>query len=173
MEEVARRLNIDAPRVLVLNAGYQALGIASIRRAVSLVMAGMAEVVEDSGEFLRTPNALYPVPAVIRLGKMVRPRVHKVRLERRNVFKRDGYVCQYCGRPARDLTLDHVLPRSRGGPSTWDNLVAACRPCNHKKADRTPEEAGMKLLREPRRPTQALWLNILEVPREWRGYFRS
>jgi 5-methylcytosine-specific restriction endonuclease McrA len=84
---------------------------------------------------------------------MVRPRLHKIRLERRSVFKRDGYVCQYCGRP----TLDHVVPKSQGGRSTWDNLVSACHSCNHKKADRIP----------------AVWLDILEVPGGWRDYFRG
>lgn len=173
MEDETAPINLDTPRVLVLNAGYQALGIASIRRAVSLVMTGYAEVLEESGEHLRTPGSLYPIPSIIRLGKMVRPRLHKVRLRRRNVFKRDGYVCQYCGRVTRDLTLDHVVPRSRGGGSTWENLVSACRPCNHQKANRTPEEAGMKLQHKPGKPNHAVWLDILEVPEGWRDYFRG
>lgn len=172
MEDETAPTNVDGPRVLVLNAGYQALGIASIRRAVSLVMAGYAEVLEESGEHLRTPTRLYPIPSIIRLGKMVRPRLG-VRLRRRNVFKRDGYVCQYCGQVTRDLTLDHVIPRSRGGGSTWENLVSACRACNHKKADRTPEEAGMKLKHKPGKPNYAVWLDILEVPEGWRDYFRG
>jgi 5-methylcytosine-specific restriction endonuclease McrA len=172
MEE-QRKVNIDSPRVLVLNAGYQALGIATVRRAISLTMAGYAEVLEESGEYLHTPSTLYPVPAVVRLNKMVRPRLHKIRLKRRNVFKRDSYVCQYCGRPTHDLTLDHVMPRSRGGHTSWDNLVSACFSCNHRKADRTPDEAGMKLMRKPARPNHAIWLDILEVPEGWRGYFNG
>jgi 5-methylcytosine-specific restriction endonuclease McrA len=170
-DEIAIRINVDLPKVPVLNAGFQALGIASIRRAVSLVMAGYADVLQESGEHLRTTNSLYSIPSIIRLGKMVRPRLHKVRLERRNVFKRDGYVCQYCGKRTHDLTLDHVIPKSRGGGSTWDNLVSACRPCNHRKADRTPEEASMKLVRKPAKPTHTVWLDILEVPEGWRAYF--
>lgn len=89
-----------------------------------------------------------------------------VRLSRCN-----ANTCAYCGRKTSELTLDHVLPRSRGGQSTWENLVSACQPCNHRKSDRTPEEAGMKLLRKPARPSQGVWLDILEVSQEWRMYF--
>lgn len=166
-----RNINIDRPRVLVLNAGYQPLGIASIRRVVGLVMSGLAEVVEESGEFLRTPSSQYPIPNIIRVKKMIRPRLRGLRLSRRNVFKRDGHMCAYCGRKTYDLTLDHVVPRSRGGSNTWDNLVSACQTCNHKKANRTPEEAGMKLLRKPAKPSQSVWLDILEVPQAWHMYF--
>ena len=166
-----QQINVDNPRVLVLNAGFQPLGIASIRRVVGLVMSGLAEVVEESGEFLRTPSSQYPVPKIIRVKKMIRPRLRGLRLSRRNVFKRDAHTCAYCGRRSSDLTLDHVIPRSRGGHNTWDNLVSACQDCNHRKADRTPEEAGMKLLRKPAKPSQSVWLDILEVPQEWRVYF--
>lgn len=171
--ERQRNTNIDQPRILVLNAGYQPLGIASIRRVVGLVMSGLAEVVEESGEYLRTTTSQYPIPAIVRVKKMIRPRLRGVRLSRRNVFKRDGNTCAYCGRKTSDLTLDHVIPRSRGGANTWENLVSACQACNHRKANRTPEEAGMKLLRKPAKPSQALWLDILEVPQDWRMYFGS
>ncbi|HWG85509.1 MAG TPA: HNH endonuclease, partial [Deinococcales bacterium] len=139
-------LNLNAPSVLVLNASYEPLHVCSIKRAVTLLMDEAAERVEDAPAFLRSPSTNFPVPSVIRLRRYVRrpPRYH-VAFNRRNVFRRDGHTCQYCGRSGGDLTLDHVLPRSRGGRNTWENIVTACRECNSRKRDRTPEEARMHL----------------------------
>lgn len=139
--------------MLILNASYEPLHVCSVRRAVALLMHEMADRVEDSGRFLRTPSSLFPVPSVIRLRRYVR-RAQRARVafNRRNVFRRDNSTCQYCGVVAADLTLDHVLPRSRKGPTSWENVVACCRSCNARKRDRTPEEAGMILLQEPRAP---------------------
>src|SRR5690606_8707497 len=123
------------------------------KRAVSLLMHEFAERVEDSDKVLRTPSSLFPVPSVIRLKRYVRlPHRHRVAFNRKNVFRRDDHTCQYCGVRASDLTLDHVLPRSRRGPTSWENVVACCRRCNAKKRDRTPEEAGMRLRRQPFAP---------------------
>lgn len=142
--------NVNAARVLILNASYEPLHVCSLKRAVSLLMHGVAERVEDSNLVLRSPNALFPVPSVIRLGHYVRrPPQQRVAFNRKNVFRRDDSTCQYCGVRASDLTLDHVLPRSRGGPTSWENVVACCRSCNARKRDRTPEEAAMLLKRKP------------------------
>jgi len=146
-------VNLTTARVLILNASYEPLHVCSVRRAVSLLMHELADRVEDSGEYLRTPTSLFPVPSVIRLRRFVR-RTHRARVafNRRNVFRRDNGTCQYCGVSAADLTLDHVLPRSRKGPTNWENVVACCRSCNARKRDRTPEEARMVLLRKPQEP---------------------
>lgn len=120
---------------------------------MSLLMHGLAERIEDSDAFLRTPSSHFPVPSVIRLRHYVRRRFRpRIAFNRRNVFRRDNGLCQYCGLPAAELTLDHVVPRSRKGPTSWDNVVACCRDCNSRKRDRTPEEAGMMLLSRPRAP---------------------
>lgn len=145
--------NLGAARVLILNASYEPLHVCSVRRAVALLMLEVAERVEDAGTVLRSPTALFPVPSVIRLRRYVRgPMRKRVAFNRKNVFKRDDHTCQYCARHTLDLTLDHVLPRSRGGPTTWENVVACCKPCNTRKRDRTPEEAHLSLLRRPYAP---------------------
>jgi 5-methylcytosine-specific restriction endonuclease McrA len=167
-------LNLDAPRVLVLNAAYEVLGLASVKRSVLLVLSGGAEMLAESGRFLHTPSTRIPVPSVIRLKRLVRRGPARVPLNRRNVLRRDRYTCQYCGRQGGELTVDHVLPKSRGGRSTWENLVAACRACNLKKGDRTPEEAGMRLLKSPRPPRLPLFLSDLkEIPEAWRPYLEA
>lgn len=165
-------MNLDAPRILVLNAGYEPLGLASVKRAVILVMNGTAEVVEESGEFLRTPSRPYPIPSIIRLKRFVRRPPGRLALNRRNILRRDGYTCQYCGKRGGDLTVDHVLPKSRGGRTVWENLVAACRSCNLKKKNRTPEEAGMRLARRPVAPRHSLLLvaDLPSLPEAWRPY---
>lgn len=117
-----------------------------------MVFNGKAEVIELNGHILHTSATSYHCPSVIRLSHMVkRPKPH-LRLSRREVFIRDKYTCQYCGIKTRDLTLDHVIPKSRGGLHTWDNLVSACKDCNHRKGGKSPEEARMKLLSSPHEP---------------------
>lgn len=160
------RLNLGAPTVLVLNASYEPLHVCSIKRAVTLLMYEAAERVEDGEARLRSPSTSVPVPSVIRLRRYVRrpPRYH-VAFNRRNVFRRDAHTCQYCGRVGGDLTLDHVLPRSRGGRNSWENIVTACRECNSKKRDRTPDEAKMTLLREPYAPKFVFTTAYGQAPR--------
>lgn len=141
--------------VLVLNATYEPLNVVSVRRAVVLLLKEKAELVEMAEAKLRAEHLEVPVPLVIRLVTYVRvPRRFDLPVSRRTVLSRDNYTCQYCGaRPAREeLTVDHVLPRSRGGEHVWENVVTACGPCNRRKGDRTPAEAGMPLRREPFRP---------------------
>lgn len=119
--------DLNAPRVLVLNASYEPLHVTSAKRAITLVQYGVAEVLENSPDIVRSPSTVLKVPSVIRLRKYVRrPRVHPVPFNRRNVLRRDTFACQYCG-SAEELTMDHVMPRSRGGRHNWENVVTACR----------------------------------------------
>lgn len=138
--------------VLVLNASYEPINVCAARRAVVLVLKGVARAEEVHSQQLRACRNHYPVPSVIRLLDYRRI-PHRTRaLSRKNILMRDRNTCQYCGTvcPAQALTLDHVIPRSRGGKSAWENLVACCHACNHRKGDRLPPETGMQLLRDPR-----------------------
>ena len=148
-------------RVLVLNATYEPLSIVSVQRAIVLLLKEKAEMVESAEERLHAAYASLPVPLVIRLVYYVRiPRPIMLAPSRRSVMARDNFTCQYCGAtPGRAvLTLDHVLPRSRGGQTSWDNVVTACRPCNVRKGNRTPEEAMMVLRHQPGRPNYLAFL---------------
>lgn len=139
--------------VLVLNQNYEPLNVCHPRRAFVLVERGKAEVLEHSRLAWRTSHRSFQLPSVIRLIYLIKRPRPQMRLSRREVFNRDHYTCQYCGRRGqRDLTLDHVTPRHRGGRHTWENLVTACKACNHRKAARTPQEAKMLLLRQPYQP---------------------
>ncbi|MEX2158281.1 MAG: HNH endonuclease [Dehalococcoidia bacterium] len=138
--------------VLVLNQNYQPLNVCNARRAFTLVDRGKAEVLEHGEGGIRTSSYLFPLPSVIRMVYLIRRPRPVMRLSRREVFNRDRYTCLYCGRQTKDLTLDHVMPRHRGGPHDWENLVSACKTCNHRKAGRTPQEARMALLHEPFAP---------------------
>lgn len=136
---------------LVINASYEAVNIVTARRAMTLVCKGAAVVEKVSSEKVRTASMELPVPSVIRLVRYKRvPRPNRS-VSRRNILLRDRNICQYCGQffASSELTLDHVIPRSRGGGSTWENYVTCCFPCNNRKGDRTPEECGMPLLRKP------------------------
>jgi hypothetical protein len=145
-------------KVLVLNQDYSAISICSVSKAFLLVYLNKAEVLECSpSKALRTVNSSFPFPAVIRLYKYVHLPYRGVILTRHNIFKRDRYSCQYCG-DRDDLTLDHVMPKSRGGKSNWDNLITACKKCNSRKGDFTPEEADMPLLSMPYKPTFLMFI---------------
>lgn len=138
--------------VLVLNATYEPINVCAARRAVVLVLKGVATAEEESRIYFHSPSRRLPVPSVIRLLEYRRIPFQGRALSRKNILLRDRNTCQFCGRvlPASELTLDHIVPRSRGGESSWENLVACCHPCNNKKGDRLPEDAGMKLIRRPR-----------------------
>lgn len=155
--------------VLVLNQNYQPLNVCDVRRAVSLMGRGKAESLIASGEYLHSAAAMLEMPTVIRLVHMVKRPLHRRRMSRREVFLRDGYRCMYCGTRARELTLDHVVPRSQGGIHSWDNVVSACKHCNHRKAGRTPVQAGMRLLAEPRepRPNPYAFFSLDRVQQSW------
>ncbi len=148
----ADNANILLTPVLVLNATYEPINVCAARRAVVLVLKGIARAEESNGHVLRCSQCHFPLPSVIRLLDYRRIPQRSRALSRKNILMRDRNTCQYCGRlaSAPELTLDHVVPRSRGGKSTWENLVACCKPCNHQKRDRLPAEAEMTLLRPPR-----------------------
>ncbi|MCT7948333.1 HNH endonuclease [Ancylothrix sp. C2] len=159
-------------KVLVLNASYEPLNITSWRRAVVLLLKGKAEQVEHNGKYL---SAEFPLPTVIRLRYYVRVPYKEIPLTRRNILHRDGHTCQYCGYTGDDLTLDHVHPRSRGGPDTWENIVTACVRCNVKKGNRTPKEANMPLDNPPRQPYSGLYFEVSKHLKnghndEWQKY---
>lgn len=137
---------------LMINGSYEPLGVISARRALTMIFKGVAILEQASPYVVRTPQISVPVPDVIRLVRYRRVPRQTRSVSRKGIFLRDSMTCMYCHKKfaVGDLTLDHVVPRARGGPSSWDNMVAACRPCNHKKNDRTPQEAGMPLLKEPR-----------------------
>ncbi|MEX2374841.1 MAG: HNH endonuclease [Dehalococcoidia bacterium] len=168
-------------RALVLNQNYEPLNVCSVKRAFVLVYRGKAEVLEEGDEPISgADHQSYPTPSVIRLSHFVRRPHPRPRLTRREVFARDGDRCQYCGQRGGQLTLDHIIPKHRGGQHVWENLVAACRACNHHKGGRTPQEARMVLLSEPRQPSThpaAMYAPYLARYEEWRpfllGWMRS
>ena len=144
-------------RALVLNASYEPLCVVATRRALVLVLDDKAELVSDTGREFHSARAAFPEPSVVRLVTYVRvPFRTRVALNRRAIFLRDGHRCQYCGANAENI--DHVVPRSRGGPHAWDNVVASCRACNARKEDRMLAESGLHLRRQPREPHANLWV---------------
>lgn len=146
--------------VLVLNHNYEPLNVCNIRRAIVLVLTGKAEVLEAYEAAVTSARERFDAPSVIRLIYMIRRPRPRVKLCRREIFIRDQYTCQYCGTRASDLTIDHVIPRSRGGGHTWDNLVSACRNCNHRKGGKTLAEARLQLIRPPIEPRPGRYYTI-------------
>lgn len=145
-------------RVLVLNQDYSPLMVCSVERAFVLVFLNKSEMIRSAnGHKIHSITRSFPMPSVIRLNRYVQAPYKGVNLTRQNIFKRDGFQCQYCG-TKKDLTLDHVIPSSKGGPHSWTNLVTACKRCNAKKGDYTPEQAGMALAFKPYKPSYALFL---------------
>jgi 5-methylcytosine-specific restriction endonuclease McrA len=166
---------MNAP-VLVLNANFEPIHVCNTRRAVALILAGKANMVMNGRGYIRTVSASIPIPSVIRLEQMInRPR-QRVKLTRREVFRRDNYTCQYCGRHTNELTIDHVIPRHLGGQHVWTNVVAACPSCNHRKGGRKLEEAHMHLLHTPiEPPASAIYLFGQELERnsEWKPFIEG
>jgi 5-methylcytosine-specific restriction endonuclease McrA len=184
---------LEAP-VLLLNRHYQAVRVTSARRAFTLLYVGSARALDDRYEaydFAQWPQLELPgyemigtmqgavcVPRVLLLSRYGRVPSTALRLSRRNVYLRDDFTCQYCGeqRPTKDLNLDHVTPRSRGGRATWENLVTSCRGCNFAKGSATPEGAGMRLLRQPVRPSWSTAAALAAAPRsfsEWEPFLST
>jgi 5-methylcytosine-specific restriction endonuclease McrA len=164
---------VTEANVLVLNQNYEPLNVCSARRAFILLHHGKAEVIEHGRGALVSPTMSFPLPSVIRLVYLIKRPRPRLKLTRRDIFLRDKYTCQYCGVQTRDLTLDHVIPRVRGGKHTWENLVSACRACNHRKGQRTPQEAKMQLAREPYQPRTSYYLlfhHHLQQQENWRKF---
>ncbi len=168
---------LDGYRTLLLDSSFRAIRTLSWQRSLTLDLQDRVDVLEYyESVAVRTPSTEFPVPAVIRLRQYLRFVRFSIAFSRKNVFLRDNFQCQYCAsHPAvRQLTIDHVLPRSRGGGTDWENIVTACGPCNRRKGNRTPREARMPLLREPMRPRtlpdQHGVQRAGEIPEEWRDY---
>ena len=156
-------------KALVLNLDFRPISVCSAERAFVLVYQYKAEILsENPHSFFHTVTDSFPKPSVIRLRRYINLPYKEVLLNRENVFRRDRFQCQYCGN-GKELTLDHVMPRARGGASTWHNLVTACKMCNSRKGDSTPEEAGLKLLTPPFKPSYVHFLLDFsgETYREW------
>ena len=158
--------------VLVLNQNYQPLNICTVRRAFVLMGGGKAEPVSNGRGYVHSVRQAFPAPSVIRLFYMVKRPVMLRRLSRQAVFSRDGFACQYCGKETRQLTLDHIVPRSRKGAHVWENVVSACIPCNHNKAGLTPVEAKMRLRKRPTapRPNPYYMFHHRQILDEWRPF---
>jgi len=161
--------------VLLLNSNYEPLNVCNMRRAISLLLLGKAEVLTHREAPVQTVRGSLKAPSVLKMRYQVKRPMPQLRLSRHSVLARDNYICQYCGLRSRELTIDHVVPRWAGGPHTWDNLVACCRKCNLKKGDKTPTQAHMKLARKPKRPHFVPYLSLPTYLRaqnhdDWRMY---
>jgi 5-methylcytosine-specific restriction endonuclease McrA len=164
--------NLQAP-VLVLNANYEPLNICNTRRALVLIFEEKASLVMNGRGYIRTVSRTYPCPSIIRLNNMIRRPRPEVKLNKTEVFRRDGYICQYCGRHTPSPTIDHVIPRRLGGTHVWENLVTACSTCNHRKGGRTVDQAHMSLLKTPSAPpASAVYLfgKYLTTNDQWRSF---
>ena len=163
-------------QVLLLNITYEPLRIINWKKAITLLLLDKVEVLEEYGREIHSVSFTLKLPSVVRLLRLVKRPKTPVKFSRQNIYARDKYRCQYCGSrfSCEEFTYDHVIPKSRGGKTKWDNIVTCCMECNRKKGGRTPKEAGMKLIRKPSIPT---WLPALkitvgfrEVPKSWRDY---
>lgn len=161
-------------KVLILNQDFSAFALCSIQKAFILIYLDKAELVHRSETgWLRSINQTFPIPSIIRLQHYVQVPYRGIALSRHNVMKRDAFQCLYCG-STKNLTLDHMVPKSRGGDSSWTNLVTACMRCNTRKGNRTPEEAGLTLKQKPKRPSLAAFLvaNAGVLDQTWHTYLK-
>jgi 5-methylcytosine-specific restriction endonuclease McrA len=138
--------------VLILNVNFEPLHVCNTKRALALVLSGKAEIILNGRGVIHSASAVFEIPSVIRLSYMIKRPRPRLSLSKREILRRDEFTCQYCGRKMRHLTIDHVIPRHKGGPHTWQNLVAACSTCNRRKGGKSPSEANMKLRRQPFEP---------------------
>jgi 5-methylcytosine-specific restriction endonuclease McrA len=162
--------------VLVINANYEPLNVCSTRRALGLLLSGKAEMLANGRGYVRTVRLTVPRPSVIRLGAMVKRPAPRVRLTKRELFRRDSHTCQYCGQRTGRLTIDHIVPRHRGGEHIWLNLVTACPSCNLRKGGRTIREAHMSLLRPPREPRATpsyMFGPLIESNADWMPFIQG
>lgn len=171
-----RRPSLMQAPVLVLNATFEPINVTAVRRALVLMLKGVAQAEETQVSQVHSTSKAVPVPSVIRLLSYRHIPQQSRALSRKNILLRDRNICQFCGRTfsTSELTLDHVMPRSRGGRSSWENLVACCYECNNRKGDRTPEEAGLQLARRPRpftlHTSRQLMRLIGHKDEKWRKY---
>jgi 5-methylcytosine-specific restriction endonuclease McrA len=161
--------------VLVLNSDYEPLNVCNLRRAILLICLGKVDVLHAEPVRIRTYDGEMHSPSVVKLRHQVKRPVPQLRLSRRGIFARDRYTCQYCGTTARELTIDHVVPKRLGGGSSWENLVCCCRRCNTKKGDKSLQSSGMQLKRPPRRPRYVPYISLTKYVQGsknevWRDY---
>jgi 5-methylcytosine-specific restriction endonuclease McrA len=163
-------------QVLLLNITYEPLKVINWKRAITLLLLGKVEVLEEYGREVHSVSFTVKLPSVVRLLRLVKRPKSPVKFSRQNIYARDKYRCQYCGKrfPNEEFTYDHVIPKSRGGKTEWENIVTCCVFCNRKKGGRTPNEARMKLIRKPSRPkwlpALKITIGVNEVPKSWRDY---
>ena len=160
-------------KVLVLNHNYEPLSVCNVRKAIILLWLGKAELIEaHEGKVLRSVSTAMPFPSIVRLSVYVSVPYKKIVLSRKNILRRDNHRCQYCGKTDESLTVDHVVPKARGGTDSWENLVCACVSCNNKKGDRTPVEAHIQLHRKPIRPNHVMFIRhfVGSVDDGWKPY---
>jgi 5-methylcytosine-specific restriction endonuclease McrA len=162
--------------VLILNVNFEPLHVSNTKRALSLVFSGKAEIILNGRGVVRSSTAEFEIPSVIRLGYLIKRPRPRVSLSKREVLRRDDFTCQYCGRQMRPLTIDHVIPRHKGGPHTWFNLVAACTSCNRRKGGKSPSEANMRLKRlpfEPKATARYLFGSHVKSNSEWAQFIEG
>lgn len=162
--------------VLVLNANFEPINVCNTRRAINLMLMGKADMVKNGRGIIRTVSRDYPRPSIIRLAYYIRRPRMRVALSRKEIFRRDNFTCQYCGKQTGHLTVDHVLPRRLGGQNTWENVVAACPSCNHKKGGSRLSETNMHLLRKPQEPSHSMlyfFERYLQNNRDWESYIQG
>jgi 5-methylcytosine-specific restriction endonuclease McrA len=158
--------------VLVLNQNYEPLSVCRAKRAIVMVLLGKAEIIEEAQARIRSVSLSLPLPSIVRLSLYIQAPKREIPLTRKNVLRRDGHRCQYCGTRDAPLTTDHVIPRSQGGRDSWRNLVCACVSCNNRKGNRTPRQAGLVLRKKPKQPHRYTYIKFYSsIPdRRWRPY---
>ncbi len=158
--------------VLVLNQNYEPLSVCRAKRAVVMVLLGKAEIIEEKPIRLHSMSFSLPLPSIVRLSLYIKAPKREIPLTRKNILRRDGFKCQYCGTRDAPLTTDHIVPRSQGGRDRWENLVCACVACNNKKGNRTPRQAGIPLLKKPKKPHRFAYIKFYtSIPdQRWRPY---
>ena len=162
--------------VLVLNANYEPINVCNMRRAVCLMIMDKASLVQNGRGWIHTIGDTFPKPSVIRLEKMVHKPRPRVKMTRKEVFRRDHYTCQYCGSQSRDLTIDHIKPKHLGGTHSWNNVVTACSYCNHKKGGRPLEQTGMALLKDPTEPPASasyIYDHFISMYQDWEPFIKG
>lgn len=163
-------------RILVLNLNFEPLNVCSLKRAMGLIVLGKAEILHNGRGYVRTPSRILPRPSVIRLTYMVHSPRPRIKLGKKEIFRRDDYRCQYCGRRLARLTVDHVVPRRLGGQHRWDNLVSACPNCNRQKGSKSLEASSMSLLRSPREPSPTAMYRFgqyLQENKDWQPFLED
>lgn len=165
-----------AEPVLILNVNFEPLHVSSTKRALGLLLSGKAELILNGRGYIKTSNDKFEIPSIIRLSYMIKRPRPRVNLSKREVLRRDEYMCQYCGKKTTQLTIDHIIPKHAGGTNDWLNVVAACPPCNRRKGGKTPDQANMPLRRPPYEPRPSAMYRFgrhLKSRQEWEPFLNG